>query len=268
VIVILGLLMGIMIPVVSRVRQAAYEADTRSRINVIADAINRYYSDFQAYPGVFSNAEITAPGVVLAGPPGLPGSGSAITMTENCVLSLMGGVTVTGSGPTFMEGDVGRGPLSFNPGNPKRYNSYIGIKEAGLRDKPWTGPVGTGRWQGRTTGAVDSVVPEFMDQFVSQPMPIVYLRARVGASGIADVFPYDATRLDVAQYNWTHLGPYFDWTTTAPTFPTKVNATPDDMFRSQTLSGVPQRKDTFWLISAGKDRKYGTRDDIAYGLEQ
>src|SRR4051794_23285258 len=53
---IIALLIGILIPVVSRVRQAAHGANTKSLMQKISAACSAYQLTFNAYPGIMPNA--------------------------------------------------------------------------------------------------------------------------------------------------------------------------------------------------------------------
>jgi len=58
VIAVIVILIGILIPVVSRVRTAAYEARTKAFLAELSGAMDNYFSDQHAYPGPFSNDQI------------------------------------------------------------------------------------------------------------------------------------------------------------------------------------------------------------------
>ncbi|MGD0461949.1 MAG: hypothetical protein ABSB74_05635 [Tepidisphaeraceae bacterium] len=149
---IIVVLMGILFPVISRIRRAAQVADTQNELSQIANACNAYYSTFNAYPGPLSNDYIE--GVTQGSTPALPAlhplelytSGvysSAvnynITGTENLVLGLMGGLRLnTASGQTdnsatpptpyvsaLAATEVGLGPLNLNPNFPGRTPSFF-----------------------------------------------------------------------------------------------------------------------------------------------
>jgi hypothetical protein len=125
-----------------------------------------------------------------------------ITMAENLVLGLLGGLKIElgGSGARLVYDPtlVGTGPRSLNPGNLKKFEPYLpGVQE---HDLSWQ------RANGKKTGAFfddasvtdasnsdpggadDSIIPEFVDKF-PDPMPILYLRARRGAARDTSV-PY------------------------------------------------------------------------------
>jgi prepilin-type N-terminal cleavage/methylation domain-containing protein len=55
---IILILLGILLPVVAAVRTSARVADTQRQISNIASSIDRYFAEFGAYPGVFSNEQI------------------------------------------------------------------------------------------------------------------------------------------------------------------------------------------------------------------
>ena len=58
VVIIIGVLMAILIPVISKVRVAARTANTESFISQLSRAIEAYHADFRAYPGPLSNVEV------------------------------------------------------------------------------------------------------------------------------------------------------------------------------------------------------------------
>ncbi len=114
---IIIILVGILLPVIGKIRYAAYNADTQNEISQISNACSSYYSTYHAYPGPFSNDDI---GGGLGRTNGYQGSGSnasagpatltyyyfggnyvaipnmpwAVTGAENLVLGLMGGLRV------------------------------------------------------------------------------------------------------------------------------------------------------------------------------
>jgi type II secretory pathway pseudopilin PulG len=262
---IIALLIGILIPVVTKVRTSANVANTQQNISSLVSAIERYYADFRAYPGVFANDQIgttpiylntTLPLVPLA-PASVPQGVNKITTSENLVLALCGGLHYDRAAApktfTYDPDRVGTGPESLGVAT-KTFASYI---ETANR-------VSTGKLDGMD----DTVIPEFLDGFGSDQMPIIYLRARTGATGIVGT-----TNLE--QYNAEHGRQYtfrFDWTHPAPISPGSPdgddpNPDPDfltaaDYFTSPTVPGTARQKDTFILIAAGKDRKFGTKDDL------
>jgi type II secretory pathway pseudopilin PulG len=147
---IIIILVGILLPVISKIRYAAYGADTQNEISQISSACSSYYSTYHAYPGPFSNDDTTGGGAktqavnfgtptlagiyfsgALAADPSDPISGAnpwTVTGAENLVLGLMGGVRFASSPPlqlVFAPQEVGLGPLSLNPVNPTRTPSFF-----------------------------------------------------------------------------------------------------------------------------------------------
>lgn len=265
---IIAVLIGILIPTVAAVRRAAYRADTQNLITQIGSAITRYYQDFNAYPGPFSNDQIAAGGSPQANSVALSGA-SDITQSENLALGLLGGLRYDGGSFTFNAADMRQamGPVSMNPAAPKRYSAYMPASEDMLSG----GQFGTG----------DSVVPEFVDTWpADEQLPIIYVRARVGASGIIS----DATTASaVYQYDRRFVAPYLrpesgafpgDGLTALGDFSdaSRVDDTPKgnalryfahpSMGGNNNASGTPVEKDRFILFAAGPDRIYGTADDI------
>jgi len=223
---IIIILMGILLPVVKKVRYAAYTADTQNEISQISNACSQYYSTFHAYPGPLPDSMIgtltstTSPITASsfqtyslelytsgATPPySLLGTTYTFTGTENLVLGLLGGLRIdTAKGilalaPT----EVGLGPLNlnYNPStgqflNPGRTPSFLttgstylmwcqgatgSVTQSTTYQPSLTPNVFT---DGSQTPANDSPIPEFVDRYPSPgPLPILYLRARIGAKGI------------------------------------------------------------------------------------
>src|SRR5438105_929600 len=114
---IIVILMGILFPVITKIRLAARTADTQNEISQLSNACNSYYTTFHAYPGPLSNDYIEgvngtpSPGTIATptkhplelfmqgSPPTFPamtGSPFQITSSENLVLGLMGGLRLDG----------------------------------------------------------------------------------------------------------------------------------------------------------------------------
>ncbi len=214
---IILVLLGILLPVISKVKTASYSADTQQEVSQLSTAINEYYSIFHAYPGPFTNDQIEAEtsgatsGIPLGianfeiytdgatNPYGTPSTTPwTVTGTENLVLGLLGGLRIdtTGSPPTnnpvFAPSEVGLGPLSLNPANPRRYSPFIDTKNilwcslSGPTTAPQVSqsnlmPTNPSNFHDLAgVSAYDSEIPEFVDRF-PVPLPILYLRARTGA---------------------------------------------------------------------------------------
>jgi type II secretory pathway pseudopilin PulG len=209
VITIIILLMSILVPVVSKVRQSARNADVQNQIAELGSAIDRYYNDFQAYPGPLSNDQIrnnatqgtTAAGISFISP--VPASDSdfdttttaafnRVTMAENLVLGLAGGLRLDpgGTGKVMYDpGLVGKGPASLNQLSPRNYPPYLDVQSAGNGSSggqplSWRrNAAASGHWTGQfkdeAATAQDSAIPEILDRF-PDGLPILYLRARTG----------------------------------------------------------------------------------------
>ena len=129
VILIIGLLAAILIPVIGKMRQAAFKTDTAAQLNAIRMACESYHGMFKAYPGIFGDQDIYNHSNI---PSGINHSGqNYVTGTENLVLSLLGGIKLSGSNLSSVvyepgtdadhNGGVTAGPNSLNPRNPKSY---------------------------------------------------------------------------------------------------------------------------------------------------
>jgi prepilin-type N-terminal cleavage/methylation domain-containing protein len=267
---IIAILIGLLIPAVSRVRQRAYATSTSNELLEIANACHHYFDDFGAYPGPISNSAIengmvppspgpgfAQPGMNTAGSPVLSstnttyrsgtclngasyGSQTAATMlfsgSENLTLGLLGGLEINPNPAVLSQGNqiifvngpptaalasiipqtlVGTGPRSLAPsaansaGN-KQYGAYLPVNFPGSplllngdgtfqsvwNSNPQPPPTtpnpplpayhdNVGRYFN------NGFVPVLTDQY-PDPMPILYLRARVGAHGVISGFT-DAT---------------------------------------------------------------------------
>ncbi len=192
---IIVLLISILIPVVSRVRVSAQVAATKSFLNQLVAACERYYNDQRAYPGPIPNANVrdtgfvrptflTAPittGVVAAGF-NLGLNSTRITGAENLVLGLTGGLrydTAGNSGVVYNPSTVGQGAANLTSNNYKSIAPYIEATNLSWRTD---GGLKTGRYIDGAGDADDTIIPEFVDSNFSSPMPILYLRARLNAT--------------------------------------------------------------------------------------
>lgn len=207
---IIVLLISILLPVVGRIQQTAKATNTAAFIAQLSTAIEAYHADFRAYPGPLSNDEIRRNGFGnqpagasyrrfefannVAGFRNADNNSNQtkITMSENLVLGLLGGLRPVISGGTidvvYDPSLVGKGPMSLNPAQPKPYAPYVEAINLSWQD---VGGEKTGAFfdeasigadASNPTGADDSIIPEFVDRY-TDPMPILYLRAKVGASG-------------------------------------------------------------------------------------
>ncbi len=236
VVVIIGVLVGLTIKVIPRVRRAVDSTQTQAQMAAIATAIQAYYGDFRAYPGPIPNSElggafyatppttysVTSLGATTAGSPTTytPNGfdASHVTGAENLVLGLLGaleydsanGAIAYNPNDLFPDGTTAapKGPLVLNRTAPKRYEPYLQVKTGDLS------PVGVSFTDQAGHAATDSVIPEFIDKF-SQPLPIMYMRANVGTKGVvtkagvdenAKVVTYQYDLAQILGYTTTQIG--------------------------------------------------------------
>jgi prepilin-type N-terminal cleavage/methylation domain-containing protein len=302
---IITILISITIPVVSHIRKAANGAATAAQIQALRGAIESYFQAFNAYPGpladldMFNNTPNQSPPLPQNLGPG--GSPYQVTMAENLVLGLMGGLQgVNGKPPIFVPDLVGQGPMNLavdanrNLIYPKRYSPFYDGRSQ-LSTATALGP-----WYSfGKDHSFDTNIPEIVDRFPSEPMPILYLRARKDAKGVmgdtntpggTELYQYDLRQIWSYTYDFqksraatiygptpqglSSLGNMKDQgpgdSTASGFIATKPpwNALP--YFKNTSLNqsttpnanGTPRSKDGFILISAGPDRIYGTSDDI------
>jgi prepilin-type N-terminal cleavage/methylation domain-containing protein len=210
----------------------------------------------------------------------------SITGTNNLVLGLLGGLTRTSAGVIqFDPAAVGKGPQSLNPAQPASYPALID-----------TANISTGQYRYDNTITLnDCVIPTFVDAF-PDAMPILYLRARPAVGGVAgynfasgqydlrDVIGYTSVAFGGAATlssrtantkpgSGEALRHGLSWIdTTGKATTGKADPSPAVYYypyefasyiRNPNLPSTPRAKDGFILIAAGKDRVYGTDDDIA-----
>ncbi|MEM8875004.1 MAG: type II secretion system protein [Planctomycetota bacterium] len=302
---IIALLVGILVPTVSRVRESAQVAATASLIQQLSGAAEAYAVDLGGYPGpipnrligtgvtnpVFGQPATTNPTFLYEGdiPPTTGARG--ITGTENLVLGLLGGAMPDG---TYQPDTVGQGPIELRGTRlDKRFSPYFNPQP---NDLSWIDEGGglNGRFVDVAGQKIDdTIIPEFVDRF-ADPLPILYLRANRGTS----VSVSDATELadgdasdPLGQYDLSQVFIYTGSPITAAgdkpdksadtTHGLRSLVNPADRagvvdslliddktygftayFGNPEIAGQPRQKDGFILISAGRDRIYGTRDDI------
>lgn len=252
--------------------------------------------DFRAYPGPLHNDQVNSPipgmsNVGLGTNPYGENPATEITMSENLTLGLLGGLEVdhtqTGINRfSFNPNSVGRGPQSLNSQNPKRYAAYVdGTADLSPLHQNFTDDAG------RT--AFDTHIPEFLDRFPDR-MPILYMRARAGANGVAGrSFLTPKTQYDVDQVTAYTLqgdssrprdsqnslgiktGTYHGLRYTTDGSPSPIGESPlfpttsqnprtygAEEYLTNAATNAAVRKDAYILISAGADRYYGSSDDI------
>ena len=285
---VIGILAAILVPVISSVKRSAYAANSAAQIQALRGSVESYHQTFGAYPGPFSNADIIN-GVSV------PGAGGGITMSENLVLGLLGGLERNGSNPIAFvskrafEG-MGAMNLASSAAQQKAYTAFY---------DSFTGQLSAGQYRtdaGNVEPIVDSSVPEFVDRFPDSPMPVLYLRANpagagvIGESGPAGNWHYDTRQYrgyfglssppspsfrpklwGVPQYYQptTGSGPIEGLFAIGSAGPPRSNGASWALpyFTNPSLPkigsvGQPRAKDTFILISPGADRIYGSPDDI------
>jgi len=197
VISIIVILISILIPVVSKVKKAAQTAAVKSQIHELEASVENYHQTFRAYPGPIADDDIyNTTGTVQF--ISLDNSDPAmnqnfetvnprfevkqITAAENLVLGLCGGLRAvpgtTGSTViVYNPSLIGQGPLSLNlSASTLKYPPFCET-----RDLSWRLIIAkrTGDFEDEAGDGNDSIIPEFLDRFPN-PLPILYLRARVG----------------------------------------------------------------------------------------
>lgn len=283
---IIVVLVSILVPVVTNLRKSAYEADTRQQIAALVSAIELYHGDHGAYPGPFANDLFTndAPGRLYHDDRQEPTDVAAvnpfpnpldITAAEGLVLGLLGGLRYDSSldGYVYEWWKVGEGPSSLNPDAPKRHAAYAEPLNLSWNMAGRTPSRSAGRFTADGATANDTVIPEYVDRFPT-PLPILYLRANVGTDAVISdeslgvLGQYDLEQ--IIGYTSADIGDYGKFpgghglkdlgSDADPLLPGEPNKF-QPYLRHPSLGGA-RNKNGFILISAGRDRVYGTDDDI------
>lgn len=297
---IIAILISILIPAVGAVRKQARVAQTQQLISRLQNSVERYFQDFNAYPGPLSNNEVIN-GTVF---PSVTKAGTAvgITMSENFVLGVLGGLnnSTPAAAPTLdyklNSSFGGNGPLELGA----RTSQHPPYFDPGNGEVTRNDPVLGGQFHdSRGRNANDTNIPEILDHFSDEPMPILYYRARVGAHGIISDgvitepsggvanYQYD-TRQNIG-YTGSQIGlatgrfPSHGLTVAEGPLNTPANSTtmngkvngdlqPNnglpffvssvDDASQPNYTGTPRVKDGYILISAGPNHVYGSKENI------
>jgi type II secretory pathway pseudopilin PulG len=285
---IIVLLIGLLVPVISRVRLSAQPASVTSQMHRISAAIGNYFNDFQAYPGALANREFTPS---ASSPKIFTPANGTYTQSEDLFMALLGGfqpqVSSTKVVLVLMPQEIGLGPASFNTAGvlPRKhsfidknpadftppYNSaLVPIKQVPDLAMPYT---------------TDSEIPEFMDVYTN-PRPILYIREIPSATGVVFYSSQAKGSFDpTVHYDVVGMEPYLkgprdsltnndfhdpkDSQNQSSSEGIKGDGHLDlskqwviDYFNSKFSSGSGGAKSAYLLIDAGPDRAFGTDDDI------
>lgn len=211
---IIGILIGILIPTVGRVRRAAYGAKTQQIISSLSTAIEAYYQDYHAYPGPIQTSSLYMQSGNIGGfpaadkiyPVGGPYTDAAalkqITQAQNLTLGLSGGLKVSAGGIVFDPADVGKGPRTLLTGGTNSNRLGKGAYAENL-------PMSSGQFSDQLgTPNDNSAIPVFLDGY-PKPLPILYMRARTGAAGvIGDIDGLAVAATAAQQYDMKEIWGY------------------------------------------------------------
>ena len=179
VISIIAILMSILLPALAHFRTEGYITSTTEELTSVKAACLAYYSHFNAYPGLFPEADISNSDVKDS-------NGHLITGTQNMLISLMGtaynstssvpsgtaylAVTDSISGKIFdVTTTLGNGPIDFANGN-QQLNAFLTPNQAVLATQPPT-----------TGTATPTALPTLYDEFPSG-VPVLYWRRNAGSA--------------------------------------------------------------------------------------
>ena len=199
VISIIAILMAILLPALSKILSEAHGTATQEEMSAISSACLSYEATFNAYPGPFSEADISQQDVSIAG-------GGKITGTQNMLIGLMGtmydavpyapgaGTPTLPSGagyvqinntgadstllPTvYVTNPLGSGPIDYGNGGVQKA-AFFNPQSVDLLPEPpslaTSAPV--------TAGAAGTWLPTLYDAY-PDGLPILYYRRNPGMPG-------------------------------------------------------------------------------------
>jgi prepilin-type N-terminal cleavage/methylation domain-containing protein len=163
VIAIIALLIGILLPALSAVRNRAKKLSAASQLEAISRACDAYFTDFETYPGYFPSKNT------------YNGNYQNFSETESLVISLMGGVVSSGGDHTFQGvhievDEIGLGPKGTDG---RRRDAFYSPKEGEL--VAINGTVGN-----------DNPVPELVDPLAR--LPVMYFRSIPTGGAVVDTW--------------------------------------------------------------------------------
>ncbi len=178
VISIIAILIALLLPALGQFRMQGYVTSTTEEMATVKTACLMYYSNYNAYPGPFSEADVAS------------GAVGGVTGTQNMLIGLMGTmyntspsswptgttpVTISGStsggGTAYVTNPLGSGPIDYTKGN--------------VRQKSYLSPDPTLLLTIYGTGGNPSL-PTLYDTF-SDGLPILYYRKIPGLPGTTGV---------------------------------------------------------------------------------
>ena len=288
VLAIIAILIGILLPAISALRTQGYVSSTTAEMATVQAACLMYHSNYDAYPGPFSESDI-ANGRIAS-------TGGALTGTQNMLIGLMGttyntssvslppGTTLdtmsgstSGGGTAYVTTPLGSGPIDYSKGNVQQ-KSYLSLGNILIQ----------------TISANHGVtnLPTLYDTFIAG-LPILYYRKVAGMPGTSGT-PVSLNTPPAAFLFNANIAYTSNWTTLiatngyAPNYPPPspgssfassynvqalayevtspsgytVSSTNSAVGSSVTPSGAPNAVGEpvtggFVLISAGPDRLYG-----------
>ncbi|MGA2915985.1 MAG: prepilin-type N-terminal cleavage/methylation domain-containing protein [Sedimentisphaerales bacterium] len=279
VVVIIAILLGILMPALSQVKKIALEAKQKAQITSIEVGINMYRNDFGAYPPSHGTQTATESVYYYCG---------AQTLTE-----AMFGWDLLG----VHQNSIFRADGQDNSGN-NLYPPGPNSTELNARKEPYLDRTNIGVFTPRQIfnqtsfpafpGGLDADRYVICDVFSAASREINGKSYKVGTPVLyfqANLAPVNTQGLIIASappdnknniYNYMdnnfliELGKMTNTTTAHPLYtPPPYTGEPfykyivDPMIPAASGTvGMPVRKDTFLLISAGFDGLYGTKDDI------
>jgi prepilin-type N-terminal cleavage/methylation domain-containing protein len=274
---IAAVLITLVVGVIAKVKQAAYRSTTAATIAALQGAVEQYYQNFKAYPGPVSDEAVCG-----LDNSGLPIGVQRVSMSENLVLGLVGGLGFNSGGQViFAKEFVGKGPRTLGSGAASKVmapfygaNDRITSYALAPTNPAWGLVIGNNQQPLNT----DSAIPEFLDSF-PETMPILYYRAHRSAPGVASdggsggvLAQYDVRQnlvyLNVRMGMATPQAGHGHGLLTADVYTPPGNRGPNYRYNLTTFMASPNDPtrprvpDGYVLISAGADRIYGTDDDV------
>lgn len=130
VISIIAILIGILLPALSKYRMQGYVTSTTEELSSVKTACLMYYTNYNAYPGPFSETDVASGAVGVTGTQNML-IGLMGTMYNAAPTSLPAGTTTvsisgstSGGGTAYVTNPLGSGPIDYSNGNVQQ-KSYL-----------------------------------------------------------------------------------------------------------------------------------------------
>ena len=199
VISIIAILIAILLPALAKYRLQGYVTSTTEEMTSVKTACLMYYSNYNAFPGPFSEGDIANQSITTSG-------GGAVTGTQNMLIGLMGtmyntspatlptgtvAVSVSGStganavNPVYVTNPLGSGPIDYGNGGVQKA-AFFNPQSADLLPEPPSLATSNPVVAPGGVAMAPAWLPTLYDAY-PDGLPILYYRKNPGMPGATGV---------------------------------------------------------------------------------